>query len=180
VNSQLEEDEVGAVIMNRWAVVNGYLYFYPYPWSSVPLPVPAWGTPGGIASIVQAPGQFAVWNGDSLTTSAQNNLDAALDSAAGSKQCADLVNAIGSAITYAGAEGGVLYTDAATGLVPLAFNSNNTQVPKYMKRIGDLGDGNVFYGAPVSDFSQTIRPKRPRRPPSHHTRSRAGGAILVQ
>jgi hypothetical protein len=31
VNSQLEEDEIGAVIMNRFALVNGYAYLYPAP-----------------------------------------------------------------------------------------------------------------------------------------------------
>ncbi len=184
-NSTQEEAEIGAVIMNRWLLVNGYWYLYPYAGSG-PLSVsPYWGTPGGIANIVQAPSQFVVWSGGSLTSSAQSNLNAVLNSSPDSKTCQDLQVAIGAAIEYASLPVTQVYTDIAlnTGLVLLAFNSNPAKnpVPSWMQEVGSFGDKNVFFGAPFSDFSQTLRPlpKPPRRPHRPHS-PRHGGAILVQ
>ena len=84
-----EELMIGEVVMNRWALVNGYWYLYTAPNTS-PLPVSSWGTPGGVANIVQAPNQFAVWQGSSLAPYAQANLNAALNSQASSSLCGDL------------------------------------------------------------------------------------------
>lgn len=168
-NSTAEEDMIGEVIMNRWALVNGYWYLYPSK-GRPPLDVSSWGTPGGgLASIVQAPGQFAVWQGSSLTASAQNNLNAALNSDFDSRLCDDLAWAIGSAISFVSAPQVEIYYDPSTNLAPLAFNSGNLTVPRYMRRIGSFGDANVFYGAPVGDFSANLlplpRPVRPPKPP---------------
>jgi RHS repeat-associated protein len=167
-NSTAEEDMIGEVIMNRWALVNGYSYLYPNK-GRPPLDVSAWGTPGGgLASIAQAPGQFAVWQGSSLTASAQRNLNAALDSNFDSRLCDDLAWAIGSAISFVSSPQVEIYYDPSTNLAPLAFNSGNLFVPRYMRRIGSFGDANVFYGAPVVDFSANLlplpRPSPPRLP----------------
>jgi hypothetical protein len=183
-NSTAEEDMIGEVIMNRWALVNGYWYLYPTA-GRPPLDVSAWGSPGGGIDSVTQNGQFAVWNGSSLTTSAQNNLNGALSSAFDSKLCDDLAWAIGSAISFISAPTVNLYYDKATGLAPLAFNSANLTIPSYMGKIGSFGDANTFYGAPVGDFSANLiplprpRPVRPPKPPRKPGRPR-GGPLMVQ
>jgi RHS repeat-associated protein len=183
-NSSAEEDMIGEVVMNRWALVNGYSYLYPTA-RRPPLNVSAWGSPGGGIDSVTQNGQFAVWNGSSLTTSAQNNLNAALSSAFDSKLCNDLAWAIGSAISFISSPTVNLYYDKSTGLAPLAFNSGNLTIPSYMQQIGSFGDANVFYGAPIGDFSANLiplprpRPIRPPTPPGRPGRPR-GGPIQVQ
>ena len=140
-----------------------------------------WGTPGGIAGVVQN-GQFQVWNGSSLATSAQNNLNTALNSSYGSSLCNDLAWAIGSAIAFLSTSQAEIYYDPGTNLVPLSFNSGNLPVPGYMQKIGSFGDANVFYGAPVGDFSSTLLPvqtPKPARPKPGHG-GRRGGPMMVQ
>jgi hypothetical protein len=168
VDSTDEEDMIGEVIMNRWALVNGYDYLYTDV-GRPPLGVSIWGSVGGgIASIVQAPYQFDVWNGSSLTVSAQNNVNHALNSLYGSRECDDLAYAIGSAIAIISSPTVNIYYDKHTNLAPLAFNSGNLIIPSYMQKIGSFGDKNVFYGAPVGEFSPNLipmpRPVGPRRP----------------
>ena len=183
-NSTAEEDMIGEVVMNRWALVNGYSYLYPTA-RRPPQDVSIWGTPGGIANIVQAKGQFDVWDGSSLKDSARANLDHALNSDFSSKECNDLAWAVGSAIAFISSPTVNLYYDAKTNLAPLAFNSGNLAVPPYMQKIGSFGDANVFYGAPVSEFSANLiplprpRPIRPPTPPGRPGRPR-GGPIQVQ
>ena len=63
VDSYGEETMIGEVVMNRWAIVNGYWHLYPTPHGG-PLPVGAWGSPGGLSNVLQN-GQFAVWQGSS-------------------------------------------------------------------------------------------------------------------
>jgi RHS repeat-associated protein len=184
-DSHAEEDLIGEVIMNRWALVNGYYYLFPTA-GRPPLNVTAdWGSPGGGIDSVTQNGQFAVWDGSSLTTSAQNNWNGALGSAFNSRLCNDLAWAIGSAISFISSPTVNLYADLSTGLIPLAFNSGNFRVPGYMQEIGSLGDSNVFYGAPQGDFSANLmplprpRPVRPTKPPSKPGRAK-GGPIQVQ
>jgi RHS repeat-associated protein len=186
VNSTAEEDMIGEVIMNRWALVNGYWYLYPNA-GRPPQDVSTWGTPGGgIASIVQAKNQFDVWRGNSLSDSAQANLDHALNSDFGSKECNDLAWAIGSAISFLSQTAVNLYYDPKTNLAPLSFNSGNLTIPSYMGKIGSFGDANVFYGAPVGDFSANLlplprpRPIRPTPPGGGGRRpGRRGGPMMV-
>jgi len=184
VNSTAEEDMIGEVIMNRWALVNGYWYLYPYP-HQPPQDTSIWGTTGGIANIVQAYRQFDVWSGSSLTDSAQSNLDHALNSKFDSKECNGLAWAIGSAIGFISSPTVNIYYDKATGLAPLAFNSGNLTIPSYMGKIGSFGDANVFYGAPVGEFSANLiplprpRPIRPPKPPRKPGPPR-GGPRMVQ
>jgi RHS repeat-associated protein len=179
-NSTAEEDMIGEVVMNRWALVNGYWNLYPAS-HRPPLNVSIWGSPGGgIASIVQN-GQFAVWNGSSLTSSAQNNLNAALNSTFDSKLCDDLAWAVGSAISFIASPTVNLYYDKKTGLAPLAFNSANLEIPSYMQKIGSFGDANVFYGAPIGDFSANLIPlPRPPSSPRRPGRPRRGGRVAAQ
>lgn len=73
--------------MNRWEFVNNswYLFNSPVAPGSGPLSVIGWGSPGGIASIVENPSQFAVHQNNaigtvSLTASAQKNLNSAISS----------------------------------------------------------------------------------------------------
>jgi hypothetical protein len=168
---------IGEVIMNRWAVVNGYWFLDTSP-GRPPLPVPDWGSPGGIASIVQN-GQFAVWQGSSLTDPAQKKLQAALDSDPSSKLCTDLGWAIGSAIAFLSSPTVNIW--AYNRLVPLAFNSGQLGVPGYMEKIGSFGDLNLFYGAPVGDFSPVLIPLPPQLPrPRGHRHVAQGGPISVQ
>ena len=125
-----EEYAIGAVIMNRWQLVNKNWYLSSSP-GGASLSVSGWGTPGdSISSIVKNPSQFAIYtrNADgsvSLSASAQRNLDSALNSNWNSSGCEDLAWAIGEASMMWGSrnDGDPLWL--YNGLILTGFNSFN-------------------------------------------------------
>jgi hypothetical protein len=175
VDATDEEYAIGAVIMNRWEFVNKNWYL-----SSIAggpsLNVSSWGTPGdSITSIVENPSQFAIYtrgaDGNvSLSKSAQDNLDSALNSKSNSSGCADLAWALTLAYGMWGERnnGNPLYL--YNGLILTGFNSFSPAHPSapYEQKAGTFGDANTFYGVPDGFVSVTriaTRPSRPRRPP---------------
>jgi len=180
-----EEDAIGAVIMNRWEFVNKdwYLFSSQIGPGSAPLSVAGWGSPGGgVASIVQAPGQVAVYQpgSSSLTASAQNNLNSAINSVSGSSACYDLAYALTVAEgDWSERSENDLYT--LNGLVLTGFNSFNPPHASdgFSQSAGNFGDANTFYGVPelytsTTPLAPTNRggrpsPPRPPRPPRSPT-----------
>jgi hypothetical protein len=163
-----EEYAIGAVIMNRWQFVNTHWFLSDSP-GSPSISVSVWGKPGdSIASIVQNPRQFDIYdkNADgtiSLSTSAQKNFNNALKSAIGSSSCDDLAWAINIAFGMWSTrkDGDPLYY--YNGLILTGFNSFQPPRPSapYEKTAGSFGDGNVFYGVSDNYVSETrILPKR--------------------
>jgi RHS repeat-associated protein len=170
-SSQQEMFAVGDVIMNRWQIVNGYYT------ALIPIAViPGWGQADGtISSIINAPKQFDVWSGGVLSATAQSNLNFALNSAATSSACGDLVAAITTSEGLWGERNDhALYETAGdlqgnNQLVVTSFNSyGSPSNPRYETAIGSFGTSrNIFYGTPASDFQnnggQSI-PSTPRKP----------------
>jgi RHS repeat-associated protein len=166
-----EEDAIGSVIMNRWEFVNQNWYLSTTP-GGPSINVSGWGTPGGIASIVENPSQFAIYqtgaNGSvSLSSSAQNNLNNALISGVDSADCDELAFAIGLGFSMWGERnnGDPLYL--INNLIVTSFNSFNPphSSARYEKKVGSFGDANTFYGVPEGDVSETPLPVKPRKPP---------------
>jgi RHS repeat-associated protein len=179
-NAANEKAAIAAVISNRWQFVNGYYNLYTGPVGSraskLVRTVPDWGTADGtIASIVFAPGQFAVWaSPDKLTGSAQQELNAALNSSYGSADCDSLVQAIGTAAGFMSVLNEHELDTSENGIIFTSFGSGGGANKSYYETtIGSYGSANVFYGvnasqvstAPAAPPPSPRRPPRPRRPP---------------
>ncbi len=110
---------IGAVIMNRFNIVNGYteMQLSNGTVQSAPL---AWGKADNtLASIIINPTQFEVWQGagGTLTDSGQSRLDAALDKDANDLLCNGLITAYSTALYDLTAKGqNTLLVDSKTGL----------------------------------------------------------------
>jgi hypothetical protein len=173
VDATDEEQANGAVIMNRWQFVNQNWYLSASP-GGPSITNLGWGAPvDNLTSIVENPSQFAIYvnngnGGVSLSTSAQNNLNSALNSSADSSGCGDLAWALDLAFGMWGSRDnhGLWLLN---GLVPIDFNSLGHSTLPYVQTAGSFGDANTFYGVPVGDVSETPiappRHPRPIRPP---------------
>ena len=153
---------IGAVIMNRFNIVNGYTQMTRSNGTVQSAPL-AWGKADTLASIIINPTQFEMWQGQggTLTDSAQSRLDHALDSAANSAECYALQTAYYTALDDLAFRGkNILLTDAKTGLAFTGFNSfDYTQKYDWEQSIGQFGSANKFYGVPIP-----IPATRGRRP----------------
>lgn len=162
---------IGAVIMNRFNIVNGYTHMARSNGTVQSAPL-AWGTADNtLASIIINPSQFEVWQGKggTLTDSAQSRLDHALDSDANSADCYALQAAYYTALDdlkYKGTN--TLLTDAKTGLAFTGFNSfSYTQKYDWEQYIGQFGSANKFYGIPIPIPATRNRGGRGPIPPGH-------------
>ena len=158
-NSTQEEAEIGAVIMNRWLLVNGYWYLYPYAGSG-PLSVsPYWGTPGGISEHC---------SGSEPIRCLERRLIDELRAVQPERRAEfqpgfqDMSRPSSShwrrnPIRLPACNAGLYRYCSKYRTRLLAFNSNPAKnpVPSWMQEVGSFGDKNVFFGAPFSDFSQT-------------------------
>ncbi len=163
----LEMAGIGAVIMNRYNIVNGFTQMGRSNGTYQAAPA-AWGNPDGtLASIIINPNQFQVWQGagGTLTDNAQSRLDNALNSDSNSATCQGLEQAYFTALDDLTDKGkNVLLTDEKTGLAFTGFNSfSYTQKYSWEQYIGQFGSANKFYGVPVP-IPVTRRPG-PVRPP---------------
>ena len=152
-NGALEMAAIGAVIMNRYNIVNGFTQLMRSDGTVQAAPA-AWGRADGtLASIIINPTQFEVWQGagGTLTDSAQSRLDNALDSDSESATCQGLEQAYFTALDDLTSKGrNVLLTDEKTGLAFTGFNSFRfTQKYSWEQYIGQFGSANKFYGVPV-------------------------------
>jgi RHS repeat-associated protein len=170
-NGQNEIAAIGAVIFNRFQLVNGYAALPRSNGTYQNWPA-AWGTANNtFKSIVVNPKQFEVWQGagGTLTTAAQSRLDQALASNVSSSLCQALTNAYTDAIYYIVNAGqpNLLVEDSATGLFYTGFNSfPGTQKYDWEQYIGQFGSANKFYGVPDPIPVGIVRrpPSRPKRP----------------
>jgi len=168
----LEMAAIGAVIMNRYNIVNGFTQMGRSDGTYQAAPA-AWGNPDGtLASIIINPNQFQVWQGagGTLTDNAQSRLDNALNSDSNSATCQGLEQAYFTALDDLTDKGkNVLLTDEKTGLAFTGFNSfSYTQKYSWEQYINQFGSANKFYGVPVPIPVTRRRP--PVRPPGRGPR----------
>jgi RHS repeat-associated protein len=167
---------IGAVIMNRWQIVNGY--YSVYDGDRRVQVVPDWGRSGDLSSIIKNPSQFGSYTrGPSGTVTLEANAQARLTSALGSDyysdRCAALFNALVIAGHYLGErDEHALYT-SRNGLAFTSFNSFATPKPSHPweERIGSSGSANVFYGISAS----SLVPRGRRRADGAPSRGTPGG-----
>ena len=157
---------IGAVIINRYNIVNGFTQLMRSDGTAQAAPA-AWGSADKtLASIIINPNQFQVWQGagGTLTDAAQARLDDALNSDANSTHCQGLETAYYAALDDLTSKGkNVLLTDQRTGLAYTGFNSfPYPQKYSWEQYIGPFGSANTFYGVPIPI------PVRPR--PQGHPR----------
>ena len=93
-----EMSSIGAVITNRFNLLNGYARLPSFEAPSF------WGTKDNSLGGVLGPNQFQVWSGPggTLATDARDRLKAALASDADSNVCAALYNTIRTGLEYLG------------------------------------------------------------------------------
>ena len=181
-NVTYEEWAIGAVILNRWELVNKDWYWFNGPAApgSKPISVSGWGTPGdSLESIIKNPSQFAIYARQpdgtiALSASAQRNLDSALNSASGSSLCGDLAWALTVSNGMWGERNDRHPLYLLDDFVLTGFNSFSPAhaSSSYESRVASFGDANVFYGAPETTFGTSV-------PPSSPSRSRAPGKIPI-
>ena len=174
---------IGAVIMNRYQILNGYWWVLNS--GGTPIQVsPDWGPNSAtISQIAWAPSQFAVWaSPGTLTASAQNNLNAAENSTFGSNACLALADAYYDAEAFLAAENQhALYYE--NGLALTSFNSFNPPHASstWEQPVGSFGSNNVFYGVPATQtewvpgvYGMPLPqpPRPPRRPGKRPVRPR--------
>jgi RHS repeat-associated protein len=164
---------IGAVIMNRFNIVNGYTQMTRSNGAVQSAPR-GWGKADNtLSSIIINPTQFEVWQGQggTLTDAAQSGLDHAFDSDAYSAECYALETAYQTALddlVYKGTR--VLLKDQKAGLAFTGFNSfNYTQKYDWEQYIGQFGSGNKFYGVPmpIPVMRNISRPIHRPIPPGH-------------
>jgi RHS repeat-associated protein len=145
---------IGAVIMNRYNLVNGFTQMYRSDGTFQHAPA-GWGKADkSLASIVANPTQFQVWQGPpggSLTEAATSRLNSALDADVGSSQCSALEQAYftgSDVLQYKGQN--ILLSDSGSHLAFTGFNSFSfTQKYDWEQSIGQFGSANKFYGVPI-------------------------------
>ena len=152
-----EKGSIGAVIMNRWQVVNGYqtLWTGSGRGSSVIRP-DVWGTPGAsIRSVVFNPSQFGIVERKpdgsvGLRGAEEARLTSALNAGGDSTECLSLFQSVVTAWAYLDEKDNHrLY--ATNGLILTSFNSfaPSRSAAPYEHVIGSYGSNNVFYGIPA-------------------------------